>query len=149
MIYAGDLCESMPLDVYYELMSKYEDDDLKVSLDFNEAYEREAEFICENIETNDKVIDIGCSFGGLIRSLKEHGIKAVDGMELSEKNASFTESNLGVHVYRGGIGYGNQIDGKYDLVILSCTLEHILDVRESIKEISNMITGLMSRFSTS
>ena len=49
MIYAGDLCESMPLDVYYELMSKYEDDDLKVSLDFNEAYEREAEFICENI----------------------------------------------------------------------------------------------------
>lgn len=41
MIYAGDIQESMPLNEYYDKMSRYEGDSFVTSTVINEFYERE------------------------------------------------------------------------------------------------------------
>jgi len=140
MIYAGDAYESMPLDEYYDKMSKYEGDNVIKSSEVEYANRREAEFIANYVDNNSSIIDIGCAYGGLLHELQKRGFNSVEGLELSEKNIEYAKTYYDIHVYHGGLGYEVPKDKKFDLIILSCTLEHILDIQTSIREMVDMLT---------
>lgn len=139
MIYAGDMVESMPLNEYYNKMSRYDGDTYVLSPKIKSFYERETEFISKYVDKSSSILDIGCAFGGLLHELQMHGYSKVEGLELSEKNASYAKDHYGINVHIGGIGYGTVLDGKYDLVILSCTLEHIFDICGCVDEIKSFL----------
>ena len=139
MIYAGDIQESMPLNEYYDKMSRYEGDSFVTSTVMNEFYEREADFISNFVDTSVSILDIGCAHGGLLHELKCRGFNDVEGLELSQKNAAYGKKEYGIDIHVGGIGCGFKLDKKYDLVILSETLEHIDNIRQSIDEIATFL----------
>lgn len=139
MVYAGDIEENIPLDIYYDQMSKYEGDIYVLSPVVEACYEREALFIEKYVNKNARILDIGCAFGGFLNVLKQHGFRNVEGLELSKKNAKYAKEHYDIDVHIGGIGYDVSLPEKYNLVILNGTLEHLLDIRKCIAQIKTFL----------
>ena len=139
MVYAGDFKSSMPLDKYYEKMSRYTEKSFILSSQTKAFYEREAEFLSKYISKQAAVLDIGCAFGGLLNILREMGFKNVAGLEISTQNVSYAREELGLDVYQGGLGMNCILNNKYDVVILSGVLEHLFNIHDCIKEIKEYL----------
>lgn len=139
MVYAGDLENSMPLDKYYEKMSRYTEKSFILSPKTKDFYEREAEFLSKYISKQAAILDVGCAFGGLLNILRERGFKNIAGLEISSQNVSYARKKLHLNVYQGGLGMNCVLDEKYDVVILSNILEHLINIRDCIKEIKGYL----------
>ena len=100
MVYAGDLESSMPLDKYYEKMSRYTEKSFILSPKMKDFYEREAEFLSKYISKQAAILDVGCAFGGLLNILRERGFKNVAGLEISSQNVSYAREKLALDVYQ-------------------------------------------------
>lgn len=134
MVYAGDMKPTMPLNEYYKLMSKYEycvpndtsGDDFSRQL---------VEFVQEcGVAKCDKIIDIGCGAGFVLRRLKLTGYENIQGLELSETNCDYLREEYDIPTILGGIG-DNLRELKrncYDLVIIKGVLEHLMDLHKSV-----------------
>lgn len=139
MVYAGDLEVSMPIHKYYEKMSRYEGDSFVLSSAIEEYYKRCADFIVDNVDKSNSILDVGCAFGGLLNILKQRGFSRVFGLEPSEKNVQYAKNQFGITVYQGGLGKGKYFQDKYDVVILSGVLEHLVDCNPCIREVKNYL----------
>ena len=135
MMYAGNLVKSQELDQYYAKMSRYEGDSFVLSDKVKQFYNHTADFILTQVSNENSVMDIGCAFGGLLASLKDKGFTKLNGLEFSEKNARYAWEHYAIKVINGGLGIGYVPSEKYDLVILSGVLEHLVDLHEVLEEI--------------
>lgn len=135
MAYAGALEESMPLDEYYEKMSRYEGDSYVLSPDMMAFYAREADFLVKYVKKDAFVLDIGCAFGGLLKELKDRGFIHLDGLEPSYKNVKYAKDTFKLDVYQGGLGVHSCLNRMYDVVILSEVLEHSVDLHKCAEEL--------------
>lgn len=148
MAYAGSLEENIPLGEYYAMLSRYEGGNYVLSSKTEQVYEHFADFLEEaGIPKDAAVLDIGCAFGGLLKKLKDHGYRKIQGIEPSETNARYAKDTYGIDVCvgsLGGEGDFSELFGRFDLVILSGVLEHLLDPGACIKECKNFLcTGGM------
>lgn len=141
MIYAGDMEVSMPLSAYYAKMSRYEGKSFVLSHQVRNFYAREADFIAKYIDKDAAVLDIGCAFGGLLDTLRERGYSNLNGLEISKVNVDNANKELGLNVYQGGLGMNNSLPQKYDLIILSGVLEHLLNLHECVNEIKQYLNS--------
>jgi len=134
MMYAGNMVESQNLGMYYTKMSRYEGNSFVMSEKIKAFYDRAAGFISNKVPKDSRILDVGCAFGGLLASLKEQGFNNLYGLEPSAKNAKYAMDNFGIEVINGGLGMGYMPSEKYDVVILSCVLEHLVDLHAAIEE---------------
>lgn len=143
MIYAGDVEESMPIDEYYNVLSKYEDNNFTLSPVISAFYERVADFLEGNINKEAKILDIGCAFGGLLYSLKKRGYNNLAGVEPSKNNCEYAMNHFGIKVYHGALGYENELTAlvktRFDLIIMSGVLEHIYDLKKALQEAKKLL----------
>lgn len=137
MVYAGDMEESMPLTSYYAKMSRYEGNHFVLSPKLKAFYEREALFLRQYITQDTRVLDIGCAFGGLLATMKRMGFHRLYGLEPSKKNAQYANAHFGVKVYEGTLG--KNLHEKYDVVILSAVMEHLVDLHKAINEVKEYL----------
>lgn len=140
MVYAGDMQVSMSLAQYYTKMSRYEGKNYTQSQEAKASYQRTAEHIVEVVGKNVSVLDIGCSYGGLLNALKECGVQHLHGLEPSAKNVQFAREHFGLSVTCGGLGLGNSLQERFQTVILSTVLEHFEMLHENIDEIKSYLT---------
>ena len=144
MVYAGNVEESMPLDEYYNVMSKYEGS-FKTASVINDLYERIADFLEQYVNKTARILDVGCAFGGLLNVLKSRGYENLSGLEPSKKNCNYAMEHYGIKVYHGALGYNNQFvhEGgtSVDLIILSAVLEHIDDIKVTLQEAKKLLSS--------
>ncbi|MCH5248867.1 MAG: class I SAM-dependent methyltransferase [Lachnospiraceae bacterium] len=141
--FAGDIEESMPLNVYYEKMSRYEGDNFLLSPMLKKHYQFIVDTLCKKISSNASILDVGCAFGGLLNTFKEEGYSNVCGIEPSKKNCEFAKRNYDIHVIQGALGDENEElkYKKFDLIILSGVLEHLMDIKTSINQCCELLNG--------
>lgn len=133
--YAGNIEESMPIDEYYRKMSRYEGGNFRQSSDLWEQYLIDVEMVNGVVPKNAYILDVGCAFGGLLNEFKKKGYQNLYGVEPSKRNCDYAVKEYGINVYEGNLGDDIQElhNIKFDLLILSGVLEHLMDVRESVE----------------
>jgi 2-polyprenyl-3-methyl-5-hydroxy-6-metoxy-1,4-benzoquinol methylase len=80
------------------------------------------------------VLDVGCANGGLLTILYERGYKNLTGLDKSIFCVNHIKNINGIRAIHGGLfdlefkeeAFSNE---KFDVVILSHVLEHVLDIQ--------------------
>lgn len=126
-------------DLYYTLLSKYEDKRTSTGGGYN-AYDLErietAARAIEQFTLNKtaRIIDIGCANGGILKILKKDGYTNLFGLDPSKKCIQEV-LDAGITCKQGSILDANKVfDGeKFDFIILSHVVEHIYDLRKTFE----------------
>jgi homoserine O-acetyltransferase len=81
------------------------------------------------------VLDLGCGNGGLLSLLRDRGHRRLMGIELDE-SAVVECVRRGLDVVQADLNQGlaNYADGQFDVVVLSQTLQTVIDVQTVIRE---------------
>jgi homoserine O-acetyltransferase/O-succinyltransferase len=92
--------------------------------------------IIELIPPAASVLDLGCGNGGLLARLRRHGCRNIMGIELDER-AILACVRRGLDVVQGDLDHGLSAfgDGQFDFVVLSQTLQAVMDVQGVLKEL--------------
>jgi homoserine O-acetyltransferase len=85
--------------------------------------------ILDLIPPGASVLDLGCGHGGLLARLRERGHRRLVGVEIDER-AIVACVHRGLDVIQGDLNLGLRAfrDGQFDCVVLSLTLQAVLDV---------------------
>lgn len=87
--------------------------------------------------TNASILDVGCANGGMLKALKELGYKTLCGIDPSSVCVENTQQ-LGIEAHQGSLFLPFK-ENAYDCVILSHTLEHVLNIRGSLEWIEKRL----------
>ena len=95
--------------------------------DLTEAQQKKLELICRKIDLQpkDRVLDIGCGWGGYARYAAEHYGCAVTGVNLSDEQIRYAREyckNLPVKILREDY---RQIEGSFDKIVSVGMFEHV------------------------
>ena len=119
-------------DKYYSETSKYSNNftlgagglsDLDLKR-YNDIIDRIEKFI--NKESS--ILDIGCAKGGLLRTFKDRGYNNLYGIEPSEDAINYLKT-FGIDGKCLSLFNANNINKKFDVIILTQVLEHIFDLK--------------------
>lgn len=131
--FADDLPPQEDFNAYYSELSKYEYDYT------NESHQEKIyEFLrpyCK--DKNMKILDIGCSTGGLLKQFKDNGYKDLIGLDPSIKCVEIVNSR-GIPCWHKNL-YELEADQCFDLIILSSVLEHLVDLHGAMKKIKSLL----------
>jgi len=140
-VYSDNIPSQKEFNGYYAAMSKYEFnyDDGIVSENYTEHFEKIVKFVSPYMsDKNAKILDIGCSTGGLLALFKEHGYSNLLGLDPSSTCAASVKRLYGVDAVAGNISdfYSKE---TFDLVILSAVLEHLVDFMPAMNKIRALL----------
>jgi 2-polyprenyl-3-methyl-5-hydroxy-6-metoxy-1,4-benzoquinol methylase len=143
-VYANTLVTQSELDFYYAELSKYEDKNLSTGGGFTpqdrDRLQKTAAFISEHVrDKTTRIADLGCANGGLLRELKALEYTNLVGIDPSEACVKITKQEVGCECYQHSLFNIPQGVGKFDLVLLSHVLEHVLDVQTTISVIDELL----------
>lgn len=143
-VYADTTVSQKDYDIFYAKLSKYEDK--KTATGGGESpydaarLQKTAECIAEFLpDKSVRILDIGCANGGLLGYLKKLGYNNLCGLDPSPACVENTKQLYGIEAYAGSIFAPPQDLGDFDVVILSHVLEHIQDLKFSVKLIEQLI----------
>ena len=129
-------------DKYYSETSKYSNNftigggglsDLDLKR-YNDLIDRIEKFI--NKECS--ILDIGCAKGGLLRTFKDRGYNNLYGIEPSE-DAINNLKNFGIEGKCLSLFEANNINRKFDVIVLTQVLEHIFDLERMKYILQNLL----------
>lgn len=90
------------------------------------------------IHLTSKLIDIGCGNGLLLKKLKSLGFNNLYGVDLSESCVELLKKE-GINAKQGSI-LDIPFDEKVDVIVLSHILEHIVDLKSTLKCLHNKLS---------
>jgi len=86
-----------------------------------------------------RLLDVGCSFGQLLRAADEAGFEPV-GVEMNLDTAALARS-LGFDVVEGALEQAGFEEGSFDVVHLGDLIEHVPDVFGLLSEVRRVLRG--------
>lgn len=114
-------------------------------------------YTMENSREPKTILDVGCSFGGLLEEAKRFGLQPY-GVEISEYSANYAKSR-GIEVFVGDVLDIDMGSNRFDIITLIEVVEHLRDPVSVMRKIYNAntdggivliqtanIDGLQSRF---
>ncbi|GAG55676.1 unnamed protein product, partial [marine sediment metagenome] len=134
-VYADNIPSQAAFNNYYAVMSKYEFNykDGIVSNDYIDYYTKIVNFLIPHINSNAKILDIGCSTGGLLSIFKLNGYSDLSGIDPSPLCVRTAKKLYNIEVNVSNISNFNT-NKKFDLIILSAVLEHLVDFSNSMQK---------------
>jgi SAM-dependent methyltransferase len=139
--YADNIPSQSDFNNYYATMSKYEFNykDGFISNDYIEYFTKVADFIIPHVKDKSaRILDIGCSTGGLLSVLKNKGYSNLVGIDPSPQCARITRDINGIEATANTIS-NFEPSGKFDLISLSAVLEHLVDFGNSMRKIWSLL----------
>lgn len=141
-VYADTAITQADYDRFYAEHSKYEDAKTGtggVENPFDWARQQETALqIAEVLQnTGARILDVGCANGGMLKALKELGYENLCGIDPSPICVENTR-RLGIEAYQGSLFLPFE-ENTFDCLILSHTLEHVQDLRGSLKWIEKRL----------
>jgi len=102
---------------------------------FHDPGRLDYESMAELIPSGASVLDLGCGTGGLLSLLKQRDHERIMGIELDE-HAVVACVRHGLDVLQSDLNQGlsSFSDGQFDFVVLSQTLQTVIDVRRVVNE---------------
>jgi cyclopropane fatty-acyl-phospholipid synthase-like methyltransferase len=100
--------------------------------------EKIKKYLNNRIDKVDRCLDIGCSTGKLLMSLKNKYKCEAIGVELNEQFRKQAQKD-GLIIYE----HLNEAQGKFDLITLIHVLEHYTRPKELLREIREMLDGYL------
>lgn len=122
-------------------MSKYEFNykDGIISNDYVNYYRKVVSFIVPHTnDSNARILDIGCSTGGLLSIFKLNGYFNLLGIDPSSSCVRIAKALYNIEATVNNISNFNTKE-KYDLIILSAVLEHLVDFDSSMQKIYGLL----------
>jgi len=143
-VYADTTVSQKDYDIFYANLSKYEDKKTATGGGDSpwdaQRLKKTAECIAEFLpDKNLRIVDIGCANGGLLGYLKELGYHNLCGLDPSPVCVENTKQLYGIEAYACSLFTIPENIGQFDLIILSHVLEHIQDIKLSLKFIKQLI----------
>jgi 2-polyprenyl-3-methyl-5-hydroxy-6-metoxy-1,4-benzoquinol methylase/predicted nucleic-acid-binding Zn-ribbon protein len=140
MVYANVDKTHGELTSYYQELNKYEFNSNKGNIpeSYLDHFVKIFNFICPHIDLRSKILDVGCSTGALLNCFKENGYSDVLGYDTSSYCSKVAWDKYKIKVNTDDITEIKSTE-KYDLIILSAVLEHILDVESFLQAIKKLL----------
>jgi SAM-dependent methyltransferase len=141
LAFANNIPSQKSFDRYYKIMSKYEFNykDGIVSDDYIKHFSGIVNFISPFLKDKEaKILDIGCATGGLLSVFKLKGYKNLMGIDPSPSCVSAVGKLYGINASINNITNFDSNE-KFDLIILSAVLEHLVDFKNSFKKIRSLL----------
>ena len=132
--YAQDIPPQTVFDRYYEEMSKYEYTERSEIQTITELQRfcDEIDLVAPYLNNTDRILDIGCSTGGLLAEFKRRGFSNLLGVDPSPSCAKFTEKLHGITAKPATISTLDRLNEQVDIAFLTGVLEHLCDVDSSL-----------------
>lgn len=140
-VYANNIPSQADFNNYYAEMSKYEFNynDGIVTNNYIDYFARIVNFLIPHInDKNARIVDIGCSTGALLSTLKSHGYSNLMGVDPSSSCVRTVKKLYNIDAITSNI---SDLDNneKYDVIILSAVLEHLVDFKISMQKIRALL----------
>jgi SAM-dependent methyltransferase len=94
--------------------------------------------IASRTSPKDRILDIGCGNGGMLRYLKSLGYRNLNGVDISEYGIKRLRAE-GIDMHFGRLPAVPLPNDDFDVVIASAVLEHVIRRRTFIKEIRRVL----------
>ena len=135
-VYADTEATQRTYEYFYTALSKYEDAETGTG---GGLAPWDAERLAETAKTvvsllpskKRRVLDLGCSNGGLLEALSACGVRELAGVDPSPACVKNTKAK-GFQAWRGHLFDVPPDAGKYNCVVLSHVLEHVVDLRDGV-----------------
>jgi len=142
-VYADTTGSLEDYDRYYAEFSHYEDPAIATG-GGEQAFDRQrlaetAAWIAAHVATDARVLDIGCGNGGLLQALRDLGFTHLAGMDPSAGCVARLQAR-GFEALQGWLGGRPAGQTRFDLVILSHVLEHVLEPRAALASLRDWLT---------
>lgn len=140
-VYADNIPSQAEFNNYYAVMSKYEFNykDGIVSNDYINYYTKIVNFLIPYINNNNaRILDMGCSTGCLLSIFKLNGYSNLSGIDPSSSCVRTAKELYNIEATVNNISNFNT-NKKFDLIILSAVLEHLVDFSNSMKKIRSLL----------
>ncbi len=95
--------------------------------------------ISRGLPTGARILDVGCATGEMIAELQVRGYQC-SGVEPDDRAAAFAREKLGLTVWTGDITAVPESAGSFDLIILWHVLEHVSDLRETLRRLKSLLS---------
>lgn len=126
---------------YYAEMSKYEfnSQEGKVSDDAMVHFAEIVKFLEPYLAGKQaKILDIGCATGALLSVFKSKGYSSLHGIDPSPSCVQAAQKLYSIKIKLSNIA-DFKAKEKFDLIILSAIMEHLIDFNSSIEKISSLM----------
>lgn len=142
-IYSNSSSSLSDYEEYYELMSKYENQD-DIYKDFIEVFTEEKYYTLNLVRSlivdkSKRIVEFGCANGVLLSMLKEDGYINIKGVDPSSRCVEYMKSK-GILAEQGFINNNIIEKGSCDLIILEGVLEHVFDLKETISKLYDCLS---------
>lgn len=129
-VYVNNTPPQKYYDQYYRQQSKYE------GTRQHEAHDQYTDEIFNHIlkkyiPLNASILDVGCSTGKLLNLIKKKGYKNLLGIDPAPECEIYARKNYNITV-KTSTFENFETNKKYDLIIFSVVLEHLVDIRSAI-----------------
>lgn len=104
---------------------------------FGSKYQRYADTLGRRL-TSGRVVDVGCSTGLLVRTLRDRGYDA-EGIELNEQSAAWGRAYYGVPIRTDPLERDSYPPESLNAVLLTDVLEHTQHPREFLRTVRGML----------
>jgi SAM-dependent methyltransferase len=98
-----------------------------------------AALLAQHVPPSARILDAGCATGSLLGSLRSQGFTNIMGLDPSPLAVAVVERFQGVPAIAGSLLDPPVELGRFDLVVVSHVLEHILDVRGAVASLAALL----------
>ena len=139
MIYADVSLTKDDVEKYYMNCNIYDNISLIKKNVYDEHYSQVLQKL-NDISKDANIIDVGCGNGALLNLLKQRGYKNLCGLDPSESSVKYILDNYNIDCILGSVyNLSDNLYEKYDLVIFSGVLEHVLYPDECINNLKKLL----------
>jgi SAM-dependent methyltransferase len=141
-VYADVAASQADYDRFYAHFSKY-DDQAHSTGSGGSAVDRErldetAAILSGYVPSTKRILDFGCAGGGLLTALKQRGYAHLVGVDPSPASVRAALAAAG-EAYQGWLTNFPREAGKFDCVVLSHVLEHVLELAPALAALPSLL----------
>jgi SAM-dependent methyltransferase len=96
------------------------------------------EFVRPYLKPGDRVLDIGCGDGALVRTLQEYGTVPT-GVDLDPEGARFIEQTYGIPVVVATFETASFANGQFNAVVATHVIEHLFEPVEAMERMRRLL----------